>query len=177
MQYFFNEIISPLVIKNKYKDICEIGAEFGGNTDNLLGIDFVRVSTIDPCVDADLQNKYRSNDRIKIYNGFSLQVLPELSGQFDCFLIDGDHNWYSVFNELKTIHEKDLLRKGGVIFLHDVLWPYGRRDMYYFPESIQEKFRHSYSQEGIERGRSELSGKSSNYKGMNNRSYYSYWRN
>jgi len=157
MQTFFDRIIKPYIIENKYTSICEIGAEHGGNTDKLLSINAVRLSIIDPCIDEDLCSKYEKNERIRVYKGLSLEVLPKASQQSDCFLIDGDHNWYTVYNELKAIHEGDLLKEGGTIFLHDVCWPYGRRDMYYLPESIPERFRHPYAKKGIERGKSELS--------------------
>src|SRR4029077_10401983 len=39
-----------------------------------------------------------------------------------------------------------------ILILHDVLWPYGRRDLYYAPERIPEEFRQPYSQKGIEPG-------------------------
>ena len=40
--------------------------------------------------------------------------------------------------------------------MHDVLWPYGRRDLYYTPERIPEEFRQPYRAGGIVPGRSEL---------------------
>ncbi len=76
------------------------------------------------------------------------------------YQIDGDHNWYTVYNELKTIEEKKLIRKGGTIFLHDVSWPYGRRDMYYNPQTIPSEFIHPYARKGILKGQSELSDSS-----------------
>jgi hypothetical protein len=75
---------------------------------------------------------------------------------FDCILIDGDHNWYTVFNELRLIRELPLVRPGGFIFLHDVGWPYGRRDLYYQPDTIPAEFRHPFAQKGMIRGQSEL---------------------
>ena len=54
----------------------------------------------------------------------------------DAALIDGDHNWYTVYNELQLLAE-GARRHGAplpVLVLHDVLWPYGRRDLYYAPE-------------------------------------------
>ena len=35
-----------------------------------------------------------------------------------------------------------------VLILHDVLWPYGRRDLYYAPDQIPEEFRQPYAQAG-----------------------------
>ena len=171
MQVFFGRIIRSYIIENKYTSICEIGAEYGGNADKLLSIDSVRLSIIDPCIDLDLCNKYEKNERARVCKGLSLEVLNKVSQQSDCFLIDGDHNWYTVYNELKTIHERGLLKKGGTIFFHDVCWPYGRRDMYYLPESIPKEFRHPYAKQGIERGKSALSEALTFNKGHNNAIY------
>jgi hypothetical protein len=43
-----------------------------------------------------------------------------------------------------------------IVVLHDTDWPYGRRDMYYFPESIPEEMRKPSALRGLEPGRSEL---------------------
>ena len=37
--------------------------------------------------------------------GLSLDVLPKL-GPFDFVLIDGDHNWHTVLNELRLLERK-----------------------------------------------------------------------
>jgi hypothetical protein len=71
-----------------------------------------------------------------------------MTGQFDCIIIDGDHNWYTVYNELKTIAERDLIKTEGTIFFHDVCWPYGRRDMYYQPKQIPKEFTHPHAWQG-----------------------------
>ena len=92
-----------------------------------------------------------------VNKGISLKVLPELHDAFDCILIDGDHNWYTVYHELKVISDRDLLKRGGMVFFHDVEWPYGRRDMYYQPETIPQEHRHNCAQKGIMWGQSELS--------------------
>ena len=42
------------------------------------------------------------------------------------------------------------------MFLHDVDWPYGRRDLYYDPDSIPGEFRHDYKRAGIVPGRARL---------------------
>jgi hypothetical protein len=86
-----------------------------------------------------------------------LSVLPKLDS-YDAVLIDGDHNWYTVFHELKLIEAYAQQNRGKlpIIFLHDTDWPYGRRDMYYFPETIPEKFRHPFLKKGMRKGISEL---------------------
>ncbi|MEO5706420.1 MAG: hypothetical protein ABIT10_08945 [Alteraurantiacibacter sp.] len=62
--------------------------------------------------------------------------------------MDGDHNYYTVSAELQAIdalcaaHGKPFLA-----FLHDIIWPRARRDMYYAPERIPSAHRHAYSYE------------------------------
>lgn len=157
MVYFTDAIIKPYIIASRYYRLCEIGASYGQSTDKLLKIDSVTITVIDPCSDADLCEKYHDNEKVRVLRGKSIEVLQQLTEAFDCILIDGDHNWYTVYNELLTIDEKGLIREGGVIFFHDVCWPYGRRDMYYQPEIIPEEYRQPYRKEGLIRGQSELS--------------------
>lgn len=40
-----------------------------------------------------------------------------------------------------------------MVLLHDVCWPYARRDLYYDPATIPEEFRHKYAQKGLIPGR------------------------
>lgn len=160
MIFFADTVVKPYIASSGYRRVCEIGASLGLTTDKLLELDSVSVDIIDPCLDADLSKKYRNHERVRVHKGVSLDVLQRLSGPFDCILIDGDHNWYTVYNELRVIEERGLLKRGGTIFFHDVCWPYGRRDMYYQPELIPEEFIHPFRREGIVRGRSELSAAS-----------------
>jgi hypothetical protein len=162
MRFFANIVIKPYIIESGYRSLCEIGAKLGNNTEELLEIDSLVIQIIDPCLDADLCEAYRDNKRIQVHKGISLDVLKRISGQFDCILIDGDHNWYTVYNELRTIEERGLIKPGGTIFFHDVCWPYGRRDMYYQPELIPKEFTHPYKRQGIVRGQSELNGSGRN---------------
>ena len=150
-------VVKPFVRDFHYRRVCEIGASYGGATDLICTVPEVNLVVIDPCIDADLCEKFRDEPNIKVCQGLSLQVLPQLAGEFDCFLIDGDHNWYTVFNELETIHRRGLLKEGGAIFLHDVGWPYGRRDMYYQPQTIPQPFLRPYATAGIVYGKKRLS--------------------
>jgi len=92
-----------------------------------------------------------------VKKGISLEVLPKLTSPFDCILIDGDHNWYTVYHELNVIREKNLLRTGGLIFFHDVDWPWARRDMYYQPDTIPTQYQQEWAKLGVVRGNCELS--------------------
>jgi hypothetical protein len=160
MKYFVDSILKPFITECGYQRVCEIGASEGEGTNKLLQIDSIEIAVVDPCLDADLSLEYRDNKRISLYQGLSLDVLGWIPKQFDCILIDGDHNWFTVYNELKTIEERGLIAEGGTIFFHDVCWPYGRRDMYYQPEQIPKEFAHPYEKKGIVYGQSELSSRS-----------------
>ncbi len=70
--------------------------------------------------------------------------------------MDGDHNWYTIYNELKTIERYSTKKNFPIIILHDVSWPYARRDLYYNPENIPDEYRHPYKKSGMIFGQSEL---------------------
>src|ERR1700679_780633 len=127
MKRFVKTFVVPLLDGQRWRTVCEIGASLGEGTDMLAAVPPVQVTVIDPCFDCDLAEKYAQNSRVTVRKGTSLEILPKLDGAFDCILIDGDHNWYTVHEELKTISDRRLLRPGGIVFFHDVDWPWGRR--------------------------------------------------
>ena len=154
MKYFVIRYIAPFARRWGWKTFCEIGASFGVSTDELLKLPRVAYTIIDPCFDEDLEAKYHGDRRVTVFRMNSLDALasPDLlrtAAPFDCILIDGDHNWYTVFNELRLIREHGLLRPGGVIFLHDVGHPWARRDLYYQPDTIPAEFRHPYASQAL----------------------------
>ena len=156
MNYWVNKVINRYCDDFGYQSICEIGSSRGEATDKLLISGGRKLTVIDPCLDADLCGKYENSKRVTICKGLSLEFIPKLPEVFDCIMIDGDHNWFTVFNELKEIERRQLLRNGGTVFFHDVGWPYGRRDLYYQPDQIPSAFRHCYARKGMIHGRSEL---------------------
>jgi hypothetical protein len=156
MRQFVRHFIIPLARKRGWMDFCEIGASTGLSTDELLKLPLTSYTIVDPCFDSDLARKYADDARVTVQKSNSLDVLPDLDGRYDCILIDGDHNWYTVINELRLIQQRGLLRAGGMIFFHDIEWPYGRRDLYYQPTTIPPEYRQEYANGGIVRGRSLL---------------------
>lgn len=154
MLFFAEKLTIPLIRETNKKSILEIGSSYGNSIRPILELGDISVAIIDPCVDADLLAAF--GKRITLHKGLSLDILPHLEESFDCIFIDGDHNWYTVFNELKLIEERNLLKPGGIIFLHDIGWPYGRRDLYYQPEAIPAEYRNQHTKQGIQKGRSLL---------------------
>jgi hypothetical protein len=157
MHQYVKIFVVPLLAGKRWRRVCEIGASLGEGTDLLMSVTGVQDTVIDPCLDCDLSQKFSGNPNVSVKKGTSLEILPQLDGAFDCILIDGDHNWYTVYEELKTISGRNLLRPGGIIFFHDVEWPWGRRDMYYQPGMIPPEYLHPWEQQGLVRGKSELS--------------------
>lgn len=166
MHNFIKPFVYPLVKRRRWKRLCEVGSSMGEAAELLIGLRGIKITTIDPCLDANLLEKFANSAQIEVRKGLSLEVLPKLSGPFDCILIDGDHNWYTVYNELKVISEGNLLRRGGVIFLHDVDFPWARRDLYYQPDTIPPEFRHEIGYQAITRGRKELSDEAGPFAGF-----------
>ena len=154
MLAFFPEIIRPILDALIPSNIVEIGSEAGKTTRLLLDwavANDARVYAIDPApafdVDA-VRSKYM--EAFQSLRLPSLVALPSVE-RFDVVLIDGDHNWYTVYNELKLIellsHESG--QPQPIVFLHDVGWPYGRRDLYYAPDTIPEEHRRPYARLGM----------------------------
>jgi len=156
VQQLARSSIIPLARKRGWKRFCEIGASFGLTTDEILKLPNISCTIVDPCFDADLALKYAKDARVTVKKSNSLDALPSLEDAYDCILIDGDHKWYTLFNELRLIRERGLLRRGVMIFFHDVEWPYGRRDMYHQPDTIPPEYRPEYARKGIIRDQTQL---------------------
>ena len=152
--------IAPVLHAAGARRVVEIGALRGETTVRMLddlGPD-AELHVIDPVPQFDPEEHERAfRGRYHFHEGLSLDVLSTL-GPVDAALIDGDHNWYTVVNELRLLaegarrHRTDL----PVLVLHDVLWPYGRRDLYYDPERIPAEFRQPYARAGINPGMKRL---------------------
>jgi cephalosporin hydroxylase len=148
--------IAPVLHAAGARRVVEIGALRGETTVRMLddlGPD-AELHIIDPAPQFDPAEHERAfPGRYHFHRGLSHDVLPTL-GPLDAALIDGDHNWYTVVNELRLLAEG--ARRSGtslpVLVLHDVLWPYGRRDLYYAPERIPAEFRQPYARAGINPG-------------------------
>ena len=157
---FWRDVIEPLIKAAHARRIVEIGALRGETTVKLLrdlGPD-AELHVIDPVPEFDPgEHERRFPGRYVFYRDLSLNVLPDLP-PVDVALIDGDHNWYTVYHELAAL--SSTAKKAGaalpVMIMHDVCWPYGRRDLYYAPETIPEEHRQPYAQRGINREHREL---------------------
>ncbi|MCE7697902.1 MAG: glycosyltransferase [Methanobacterium paludis] len=176
MNRFWNNLIRPIIERVNANYIVEIGSDTGLNTKNILEycVDHDgHMTAIDPFPKFDIDEfKSQYGDKFEIYRELSLERLPLLK-DYDAILIDGDHNWYTVYNELKTIEETFKNKKFPIIFFHDITWPYARRDLYYNPENIPEAYRQPYKKLGMYPGQTDLK----NEGGLNTHLYNSIYEN
>jgi hypothetical protein len=154
MLAFWPEILRPLLEELTPNTVVEIGSE-SGKTTRLL-IELVqswggRVHAVDPAPRFDVDAWHAQyGPAFVMHTKRSLDALPSLDG-LDAVLVDGDHNWYTVHNELRLIERRagELGRRMPIVFVHDTSWPYGRRDLYYDPDAIPDAYRHPYAKMGI----------------------------
>jgi cephalosporin hydroxylase len=157
---FWDVVIAPVLEAIGAKRVVEIGALRGETTVLMLdqlGPD-AELHVVDPAPEFDpAEHEKKFPGQYIFHPDISHNVLPHLP-TMDAALIDGDHNWYTVYNELRmlsaTAHEAG--EPLPVLIMHDVGWPYGRRDLYYAPERIPEEFRQPYAQRGMRMDRKEL---------------------
>lgn len=161
MHRFWDHVIKHVLILAEPRKVVEIGSLTGITTFKLLqyckhvGGHCIVVDP-SPQYDIALLKEHYGEEFVTILEQFSLDALPTID-QYDMILIDGDHNWYTVYHELKLV-EQMAMKTGRfpVVLMHDVDWPYGRRDMYYYPESIPEDSRQPLATKGMKPGQSEL---------------------
>jgi SAM-dependent methyltransferase len=151
---FFREILLEALDRAGARRIAEVGAEYGAFTQELC--DHARrtggqLITIDPTPRAQAVEffaQHRDDPHFTFLEQTSLEALAALA-DIDAYIIDGDHNYYTVREELELIGARH--RSDGrplLVFEHDVEWPCGRRDWYYVPDRIPEAARQPFSREG-----------------------------
>src|SRR5262249_7205368 len=154
MYEFWNDFIAPVVVALKPAVIVEVGAEAGLNTKNILAYCMAygaRCHIIDPEEIGLVTELLPLLQRYGVfYRGLRLDFLPQITDG-DLYLLDGDHNWYTAYHELQVILKTafEQQRSLPLVFMHDISWPYHRRDLYYYPDTIPPEFRHPYVKAGL----------------------------
>jgi hypothetical protein len=124
--------------------VAEIGAEHGLFTKELLtlgpaaGVD--RVVAMDPAPRRRLRALAEAHPELELVVATSHDALPSLPLP-DAVIIDGDHNYFTVSEELRLIAERAPGQDLPLLLLHDVGWPLGRRDSYHDPERVPAEHR------------------------------------
>jgi hypothetical protein len=122
--------------------VIEVGAYAGDVTRFLVdwgaGSDR-RLVAVDPFPQPSLQQLAQERDQLELIEQSSLDALKTVE-LADAVIIDGDHNYYTVSEELRILDERS---EGSLplLLFHDVCWPHARRDAYFTPEDIPPEYR------------------------------------
>jgi len=143
-----SELILPCLEAAGARSVVEVGA-YAGDLTGLL-VDWAAgrgasVSAIDPSPQPELVALADAHPELELVRETSHAALEHLPLP-DAAIIDGDHNYWTVREELRLI----AARAGGaalpLLLFHDVGWPHARRDDYYDPELVPAEHRRPVAQ-------------------------------
>jgi hypothetical protein len=127
------------------RSVVEVGA-YAGDLTRLLLLwaerTGARVIAVDPAPQPELERLERERREFELIREPSLEALERISPA-DAVILDGDHNYYTVSEELRRIADRASSTGGRLplLLLHDVSWPHGRRDDYFDPGQIPPEHR------------------------------------
>jgi hypothetical protein len=137
------EIWLPVLDVAAPSTVVEVGAYAGDVT--LIVLEWARnsgarVISIDPDPQPSLVALAEQNAELELVRATSLEALRTLP-EADAVIIDGDHNYYTVSQELALIAEHAGDAGLPLLLCHDVGWPHARRDSYYALDTIPPEHR------------------------------------
>ena len=138
------ELMLPCLDAAGVRSIVEVGAFAGDLTEVLVEwaqLSGTRVAAIDPSPQPGLVRLAEERPELELIRETSLAALPELPELPDAIVIDGDHNFWTVREELRLIGERAPGAELPLLLFHDVCWPHGRRDDYFDAGQIPEDYR------------------------------------
>jgi len=136
------EVLLPCLDAADVRSVVEVGAYAGDLTGVLLrwaSQSGATVAAIDPSPHPALETLASSDPALTLHRAPSLQALSEIDRP-DAVILDGDHNYYTVSNELRLVYQL-AADAPPLVLLHDVCWPHARRDAYYTPDDIPDADR------------------------------------
>ena len=142
------EIMLPCLDASGARSVLEIGAYAGDLTEVLAdwaAESGARVAAIDPAPQDRLVRLAGERQELELVRATSLTALPAVAPA-DAVIVDGDHNYYTVSEELRLIAGWD--GELPLLLFHDVCWPHGRRDAYYAAERIPAEQRRPIAEGG-----------------------------
>jgi hypothetical protein len=115
--------------------VVEIGSEAAGMTRLLAewaATHDAVFTTVEPFPIAEVRALAESSPSFELVEGLSPAALSEVEPA-DVYLVDGDHNHWTVLHELRAIYADG---RAPLTILHDVGWPCARRDQYYSVDAL-----------------------------------------
>lgn len=137
------ELVIPCLDAVAARSVVEVGA-YAGDLTRVL-VDWAmgsqaRIVAIDPSPQNQLVALAHEHVELELVRERSREALPKVAMP-DVVIIDGDHNYYTVREELRLIAERAAGAELPLLLFHDVCWPHGQRDDYYDPEQIPPEYR------------------------------------
>jgi hypothetical protein len=136
------EVMTACLEAAGVRTVVEVGAYAGDVTTFLL--DWAKqadakVWAIDPSPQPELVRLSEQHPELTLLTDTSHDALRELE-RADAYVIDGDHNYYTVAGEIR-LAVGDGPGPTPLLMFHDIGWPHARRDNYYVPEQIPPEHR------------------------------------
>jgi hypothetical protein len=144
------ELFVPCLDAVGARSVVEVGAWAGDLTRLLLdwaGAAGAQVVAIDPMPQPALVQLDDERPDLALVRETSLEALGHIELP-DAVILDGDHNYYTVSEELRLIGERAPGDQLPLLLFHDAGWPHARRDAYYVPELIPESERQPLQEGG-----------------------------
>jgi Methyltransferase domain len=137
------EIVIPLLDAAGARSVVEVGS-YAGDVTRLL-LDWAaesgaRVWAVDPSPKEPLVQLAGERPELELIRAPSPDALRDVPVP-DAAVIDGDHNYWTVSEELRLIAERAADAELPLLMFHDVCWPHARRDDYFDPELVPEEHR------------------------------------
>ncbi len=137
------ELINACLDVAGAKTVLEVGAFRGDLTARLL--EWAErsggsVAAIDPLPPEELLDLLAEHPELELIRETSHETLASRELP-DVVIIDGDHNYFTLSEELRIIDERAAQDGLPLLMFHDVWWPHARRDTYYEPDRIPEEHR------------------------------------
>jgi hypothetical protein len=137
------ELLFPCLDAVGARSVMEIGAFRGDLTRELLdwaNAAGARVTAIEPLPPLELLELANDRPELELVRKTGQDALGD--GPLpDALIIDGDHNYYTLSEELRAIDERARDSEMPLLMFHDVGWPHARRDTYYAPERVPDEHR------------------------------------
>lgn len=137
------EVMLPCLDAVGARSVIEVGAYAGDLTALLLewaeGSE-ARIVAIDPSPQPELAALDEARADLQLVRDTSLHALGRIELP-DAVVIDGDHNYYTVSEELRLLGGRAESGQLPLLLFHDVSWPHARRDDYFDPDLIPEGAR------------------------------------
>jgi hypothetical protein len=138
------EVMVPCIELAEARSVIEIGA-YNGDLTRLLA-DWAarsdaRVVAVDPAPKPGLVQLEAERAEVELVRETSLEALRHVEPA-DVVIVDGDHNYWTVSEELRLIADRAAGAHLPLLMFHDVGWPHAFRDDYFDAGLIPEEHRH-----------------------------------